>query len=228
MHALRAGAPAERVEIVLNGADLRRFSPEPRPGGRRDPGEVRRPHGLRMPAALSAEGYPVPDPGRRRAQAPGYPDSQLVLAGDGFERTELEDLAARARHRGRDDVPRLGAELRPPGLLPLRRRVRDPFPRGGVRDPGGRGDGLRVPVVSSDAGGLPEVVQDGVTGRVVPRGDAEALAGAIDGLLADDALRDRMGKAGRERALRLFDWDHSAGRFETLFRRLVAERGKRA
>jgi glycosyltransferase involved in cell wall biosynthesis len=72
-------------------------------------------------------------------------------------------------------------------------------------------------VVASDAGGLPEVVEHGVTGLVVPRGDASALANAIAELLADPERRRRMGVAGRERALRLFDWDRSAEQFEQMY-----------
>lgn len=57
----------------------------------------------------------------------------------------------------------------------------------------------RAAVVTS-AGGLPELVVDGVTGHVVPPGDAAALAHALTGLLADPALRERFGAAARERA----------------------------
>ena len=56
--------------------------------------------------------------------------------------------------------------------------------------------GCEVPVVASDAGGLPEVVEHGVTGLVVPRGDTAALAEAIGSLLADPERRRRMGIAG--------------------------------
>jgi glycosyltransferase involved in cell wall biosynthesis len=82
--------------------------------------------------------------------------------------------------------------------------------------------GCEVPVVASDAGGLPEVVEHGVTGLVVPRGDATALAGAISTLLGDSALRRRMGLAGRARALRLFDWDRTAERFEEIYQDIGA------
>src|SRR4029077_7555091 len=77
--------------------------------------------------------------------------------------------------------------------------------------------GCEVPVVASDAGGLPEVVENNVTGLVVPKGDAAALANAIDRLLADDALRSQMGKAGRARAIERFDWDLSVKKFEAVY-----------
>jgi glycosyltransferase involved in cell wall biosynthesis len=61
-----------------------------------------------------------------------------------------------------------------------------------------------------------------VTGLVVPRGDSSALAVAIGSLLADPERRLRMGQAGRERALRLFDWDRTAAQFEQIYREVGA------
>ena len=63
---------------------------------------------------------------------------------------------------------------------------------------------FRLPVVATTAGGLLEVVEDGVTGILVPPGDPQALAEAITRLLHDRDLRERMGKAGRERVLAEF------------------------
>ncbi|MBK6655463.1 glycosyltransferase [Zoogloea sp.] len=61
-----------------------------------------------------------------------------------------------------------------------------------------------VPVITSRAGGLPEAVQDGVTGILCPPGDVDALAAAIDHLAGDPALRHQYGKAGRQRILAEF------------------------
>ncbi len=63
------------------------------------------------------------------------------------------------------------------------------------------------PVVASKAGGLRDSVEDGVTGFHFPPGDAEILAEKINILLDDPSLSEKMGRAGRERAERLFDWD---------------------
>jgi glycosyltransferase involved in cell wall biosynthesis len=57
-----------------------------------------------------------------------------------------------------------------------------------------------VPVVATAVGGVPELVDDGVTGLVVPPGDPAALAGAIDALAGDAALRVRLGAAARQAA----------------------------
>jgi glycosyltransferase involved in cell wall biosynthesis len=56
-----------------------------------------------------------------------------------------------------------------------------------------------LPVVATNTGGLPEVVEDGVTGILVPPGNSEALSEALIRLLRDPDLRKRMGRAGRDR-----------------------------
>jgi glycosyltransferase involved in cell wall biosynthesis len=60
------------------------------------------------------------------------------------------------------------------------------------------------PIVATAAGGIPDAVEDGLTGRLVPPGDARALADALAAVLGDAALRARMGEAGRRRFLERF------------------------
>jgi starch synthase len=64
-----------------------------------------------------------------------------------------------------------------------------------------------LPVVATNTGGLPDVVEDEVTGILVPPGDPDALASAILTLLKDPARARKMGKAGRERVLANFTAD---------------------
>ena len=63
------------------------------------------------------------------------------------------------------------------------------------------------PVVASAVGGLLDAVEDGVTGLLVPPRDPVALRAALERLLADRALRDRLGRAARARACERFSWD---------------------
>lgn len=62
------------------------------------------------------------------------------------------------------------------------------------------------PVVASAVGGLLDAVEHGVTGLLVPPGDARALRRALERLLADGELRRRLGQAARERARRELSW----------------------
>ncbi|MFV9505985.1 MAG: glycosyltransferase family 4 protein [Oscillochloridaceae bacterium umkhey_bin13] len=67
-----------------------------------------------------------------------------------------------------------------------------------------------LPVVATTAGAIPEVVEHGVTGLLVPPGDSIALAEAIIQLARDPELRSRLGKAGRERVQSMFTVGHVA------------------
>lgn len=74
-----------------------------------------------------------------------------------------------------------------------------------------------LPVVATRAGAFPEIVEDGVTGLLVERGDVAGLATALDRLLGDPALRRKMGEAGRRRVQERFLWDHAVARLEDLY-----------
>lgn len=78
-----------------------------------------------------------------------------------------------------------------------------------------------LPVVVSDAGGLPEVVQDGTTGFVVRREDPSATADALLRLVTDEALRRRMGRAGREHVVQNYEWSDSVRLMEDVYARVL-------
>lgn len=67
-----------------------------------------------------------------------------------------------------------------------------------------------LPVVAYRAGAVPEVVEEGVTGWLVATGDVNQLAGAVMEAIRDPQRTARMGLAARERATRLFSWQHTA------------------
>ncbi len=218
-HALNAGAYASSISVVMNGADLRRFSPAP-------PADVPA-FGPRM---IFACRQLFPRKGIRfliEAVAklrPKYPDINLIIAGDGFERPTLEKLA---KDRGLGDRTQFLGWMANKDLPQYYRGCAVsviPSLEEGFGIPAAEAMGCETPVVASDAGGLPEVVENGVTGFVVPKGDADALAAAIDRLLADADLRKRMGKAGRARALARFDWDRTVEQFNLVYDKVIAKK----
>ena len=83
-----------------------------------------------------------------------------------------------------------------------------------------------VPVIATAVGGLPEVVADGETGYLFPVGDVAAMAEAAIRLLSDDELRTRFGRAGRRRAVELFDQDRVVARYREIYDRVVAGVGE--
>src|SRR3954452_25191654 len=81
-----------------------------------------------------------------------------------------------------------------------------------------------VPVVATTGGALPEVVgKDEETAFLVAPGDAEALAARIRSALADPALRDKVGAAGRQRVIDQWSWRHTAERTVEQYRALLDE-----
>lgn len=80
---------------------------------------------------------------------------------------------------------------------------------------------LSLPVVVTDSGGSPELVVEGETGYVVPAGDAAALASALGRLVADEDLRQRMGRAGRSYLFDHFTTGQTAAQMLAYFSRLM-------
>jgi rhamnosyl/mannosyltransferase len=131
------------------------------------------------------------------------PDVDLVIVGQGPLRKPLEDLAKTLGVAGRVNFEgeRLNEEIVPyylasdvyvlPSVAPS-----EAF---GIVQIEAMACGLPV-VNTSLPSGVPYVSRDGETGFTVPPGDAGALASAVSRLLSDDALRRRLGDAGRERA----------------------------
>ncbi|WP_239374840.1 glycogen synthase [Frankia sp. Cj5] len=76
-------------------------------------------------------------------------------------------------------------------------------------------------VVASRVGGIPEVVDDGVTGLLVPPSDPAALAAAVNELLADPVRATAMGRAGRDRAVTEFGWPAVAEKTARLYEALL-------
>ncbi len=79
-----------------------------------------------------------------------------------------------------------------------------------------------VPVAATTVGGIPELVVDGETGWLVPPRDPQALAGALRRLLADAPARRRMGRAARERAVRLLSIEHQVDALTQAWRSGIA------
>lgn len=152
----------------------------------------------------------------------GY-NIRTLLAGDG---EDAEDLRSLAREKGvhrivdflgripNDEVPAFLAGL-DVSCMPSRSESL------GVAAI--ESEAMEIPVVASNVGGIPEAVQDGVTGILVPPNDPVALADGIAALLDDPGKRHAMGKAGREYVMDRFDWLNNAGKLADLFESLLDE-----
>jgi starch synthase len=78
-----------------------------------------------------------------------------------------------------------------------------------------------TPVVASRVGGIPEVVEDGVSGLLVPPGVPHALWEAIARMWTDAALRTKFGEAGQKKVVPRFSWEAVAGRLDRIYREVA-------
>jgi glycosyltransferase involved in cell wall biosynthesis len=76
------------------------------------------------------------------------------------------------------------------------------------------------PSVASSVGGIPEVIENNLTGLLVPFGDVDAYAGAVTDLIRDPARRTALGRAAQQRAREHFSTDTIVPRYEGLYRRV--------
>jgi glycosyltransferase involved in cell wall biosynthesis len=83
-----------------------------------------------------------------------------------------------------------------------------------------------LPAVAFDVGGLPELIEDGRSGHLVPLGDQEALAGALARLIAEPERRHRFGQAARAKALAHHDSEALTRRYVELFQDRLARRSR--
>lgn len=150
------------------------------------------------------------------------PKTKLLVVGGGFAGEDSEGLGARIRalpwaiDYGRTDDP-----------APLYARMKllaFPSSREGFPNVPLEAACAGVPCVSYRATGSVDAVADGMTGRIVPRGDVGALAEAVETYLSNDALRKAHGEAARARAERSFSREAVWARWEAYYRAKLGSR----
>ena len=219
--ARELGAPAARTRVIYGGADADRFSP--------DPNAVRRgvlfvgrltPHkGVDLLLEALPEGAAIriagsgghdPEPPER-----DYPDLLRRLA-----------AGRRVEFMGAVPEPDLPALYRQARVLALPSVHRTRYGRDvavsellGLAALEAMASG--TPVVASRIGGLPEVVEDGVTGFLVEPGDVAELHARLAEVLSDAILAERLGRNARERVLERFTWAACAERCLSAYSELV-------
>jgi glycosyltransferase involved in cell wall biosynthesis len=228
--AAAIGADRARLETLPYGVDTARFEPNPATRDR-----VRQELGIGNGQLIVSAGRLVRKKGFEyliaavRQLAGDRPDARLVIAGGGDLHDELSALAAHAGparitlagNKTQDEVAQLlsAADV---AVVPS------------VRDDEGNVDGLPnfalealasgTPVVATRAGGLPQAIDDGVTGLLVPERDAAALTAAIKSLLDDPANARALGRQARQKIASQFGWARVAERFEAAYDRVQPRR----
>jgi glycosyltransferase involved in cell wall biosynthesis len=216
----KAGVSAARMTVIANAVDGKRFA-EPDPAGRRQlQSYFAPPRRFLVGAAgrLSPEkGFAVLIEAAARVIAE-VSSVGFVLFGDGPLRGELERQIAGLGLQSEVILAGFSDDL--DRLLPFLDVLVLPSFTEGMPNVVLEAMAAGVAVAATSVGGTPEVVQDGVTGVLVPPGDPGLLARPIAGLLSDTPRRQEMGKCGRERVEELFGFAAQARKYQALFREL--------
>lgn len=217
------GAPAEKVDVILDGIDfppLDAATPADRQSFRAELGLA----GEDLAVGITAHFADHKDHRTLllafREVERAVPRARLLLVGRGELEEELRALVARLRLRRvtftgwREDIPRvlsgLDVFVSSSHLEGLGSSVMDAMYRA-------------LPVVATRAGGVPELIRDGVDGLLVPRKDPPALAAALCRVLGDPDLRRRLGSAARAVACRRFSAERMVEEYAAFYARALGE-----
>lgn len=226
LRALAGPVARDRVRVIYNGLDLERF--EPGQDARSDPV----PRLLSVGRLVQQKGFDqlLEACALLRERAIDFRCDIIGGAAEPAETATAVCLRIQQRRLGLED------RVRFTGPLPLSRVLAaldeaDVFVLPCVVTPHGGRDvtpnalleamAMRRAVVATPVGAIPELVDDGVNGILVPPGDAAALADALERLLADPPLRQRIGDAARRKVEERFDIRRNIGRYAELFRDAV-------
>jgi N-acetyl-alpha-D-glucosaminyl L-malate synthase BshA len=141
--------------------------------------------------------------------------ARLVLIGDGPERSLAERLAAKGGFESKTSF--LGNVAAIETILPLAKLLLLPSDAESFGLAALEAMACGVPVIGTRAGGLPEVVEDGVSGFLRPVGDVEGMANAGLDLLRDAERWRAFSKAARKRAIETFPSDRIVERYRQLY-----------
>jgi glycosyltransferase involved in cell wall biosynthesis len=215
---LEAWPRVRRVEVIPHG-DEGIFAAEPGPGPEACP-----PRALFFGTWMRYKGLDLLLDAFAQVRA-YVPEAELVIAGSVGADIDFGEVARRAAAVGRVDLR--------PGYVPLEevaelmgraRVVVAPYRRANQSGVVHLAQTFGRPVVATDVGDLPSVIEDGVTGLLVPCGDVERLAEALQRLLTDPATAGRLGGNARDSIREHGSWDEVARRVSGVYAELIAAR----
>lgn len=205
------------IRVIPNFVDTKRFTPEGRPYLR----EHLAPQGQRILAHLSnfRSVKRAPDAVRVFAAVRGALPAKLLLIGDGQDRPHALHLA---RSLGVDaDVFFLGKQDDVESLLATADLFLLPSEQEAFGLAALEAMSCGVPVIATRVGGLPEVVEDGTMGFLLPPGDVDGMARAALNLLADRERHAAFRASARRRAVAYFDTSLIVPQYEAYYREIA-------
>jgi colanic acid/amylovoran biosynthesis glycosyltransferase len=221
-----AGAPAERVEVIPRGTDVRTFAFVPR-AARGDGGPVRF---LMVGRLAEKKGHRYALQALRRLVDDGL-NVQLTIVGDGSLAQSIGQLCSelgltRVVHlAGGVDSARVRDHMAEADVLVHCSVTSADGDREGIPNAIVEGAATGLPVIGTRHGGIVEAVDDGRTGLLIPERDVEALAAAMRRVAESSTLRLSLGEAAAQRARTEFDAERQVMRYAALYRELARQAG---
>ena len=234
---LAALAPAANaggtVSLIYHGLDLARFPPPPAGGRDADGSRAEDPvRLLSVGRAVAKKGYG--DVLTALARLPAALAWRLEHIGGGPElkalraRAERLGLASRITWRGALAQAEVLEAYRRADLFVLASRIAASGDRDGLPNVLMEAQSQAVACLASAVAGIPELIRDGETGRLVPPERVDDLAGALEALIRDPDTRRRLGRAGQARLVGEFDADPWLDRLAERFAVVAREATRRA
>lgn len=223
-HAYQARTSAGRIQVIYNGVDTDRFTPDP--AQRR---ALRQKLNLGTSFTIGAAGRMTPIKNYDlllealcRLRTKGI-DARGVLIGDG---PELPRLRQQARNSPAlvDRVIFLGATNAVADLLNAMDVFVQPSLGEGMSNTLLEAMAAGLPVIATDAGGNPEVMEDGRQGWLFPPRDVQALTYRLERLAENETLRKQFGAAARQRAVNDFGLQRMLENYTNLYTALASQR----
>lgn len=214
-HLQALAAEPHKVNLVYHGLDFGRFEPAP-PRDVWGPLEI-----ISVGRAVPKKGYPVLL--EALASLPANCDWRFSHIGGG---PELDHLKARAQQLGIDHritwrgaLPQTDVvdALRNSDVFVLASQILADGDRDGLPNVLMEAQSQGVACLATSVSGIPELIEDGVTGSLVPPSDPASLAAALVDLADDPVKRRALALAGQERVRAAFDHDHTIGQLVELF-----------
>lgn len=210
--------PAERIDVIPNFIDTELWRPDGQPchRGKLAPGGER----IVMHISNFRSVKRVEDVVAAFAGMQKRVPARLVMVGDGPDRPRA---SRRAEELGvADHVVFLGKHQAVAELLSCADLLLLPSETESFGLTALEAMACGAPVIATNAGGLPEVVEDGVSGRLFDVGDVSGMAAAGVELLADETLRSRFAEAGRRIARERFSAEAVVPRYEAVYQRVMS------
>ena len=216
-HLVRMGAPSERVVVHHLGVDTNAFAPSD--PAARQPGMV-----LFVGRLVAQKG--ILDAIRAVAALTAHDAAvTLTVVGEGPQRLEAESLARElgvaATFVGVQRHAEVRSAMARASVLCMPSTVSPTGQREALGLVAAEAQACGLPVVATHSGGLPEVVHHDEGGLLVPEGDVVALAAALDRIIADPVLSDRLGAGGRRHIETHFDLATQSAALAEHYRRVI-------